>query len=201
MKLWPFGNKLETRQEGYTDALINAIVSRVTGKSLVTPSATAALEACAGTVGRGFMSAEISGPDALSQAFTPSTMELIGRALIRRGELVFLVDTSSGMLRLIPAQTHDVQGGPFPSEWEYRVTLGGPSRTHTYDYVPATSVLHFKYGCDPATPWRGHGPMDIAALSGKLSAETIGQLADEASGPVGRLLGFQLTERTRLLPD
>ena len=32
--------------------------------------------------------------------------------------------------------------------------------------------------------------MDVAALSGKLSAETIGQLGDEVSGPVGRLLGI-----------
>ena len=185
---WPW-NKLETRSEGYTDTLVAAIVSRVTGKSLVTPSATAALEACSGTVGRGFMAAEINGPDALAQAFTPSTMELIGRALIRQGQIVFLIDTSAGRLQLIPAQTHDVEGGPFPSEWEYRVTLGGPSRTHTYDYVPATSVLHFRYACDPATPWRGHGPIEVAALSGKLSAETVAQLADESSGPVGRLLG------------
>ena len=185
---WPW-NKLETRSEGYTDTLVAALVSRVTGKSLVTPSATAALEACAGTTGRAFMAAEVGGPESLTQAFTPSVMEMIGRSLIRQGQVVFLVDTSEGMLRLLPAQTHDVEGGPFPSEWEYRLTLGGPSRTHTYDSVPASSVLHFRYGCDPATPWRGHGPLDIAALSGKLSAETIGQLADEASGPVGRLLG------------
>ena len=52
-------------------------------------------------------------------------------------KLVFLIDTSSGNLRLLPAETHDVEGGPFPEEWEYRLTLGGPSRTVTYDYVPA----------------------------------------------------------------
>ena len=189
MKLWPFG-KLATRQEGYTDTLVAALVSRVTGKSQVTPSATAALESCAGVTGRGFMAAEVTGPEALTQAFSPGCMELIGRALIRQSQIVFLIDTSAGRLQLIPAQTHDVEGGPFPSEWEYRVTLGGPSRTHTVDFVPAQSVLHFRYACDPSTPWRGHGPLDVAALSGKLSAETVNQLADEASGPVGRLLGI-----------
>ena len=189
MKLWPFG-KLETRQEGsYTNALIASIVSRVSGKSLVTPSATAALEACAGTVGRAFMAAEIGGPEALTQAFTPSIMEMIGRALIREDQIVFLLDTSTGMLRLIPAQSWDIEGGPFPSDWSYRLTLGGPSRTLTYDHVPADSVIDLKYGCSPTAPWRGYSPLDIAALSGKLSAETIGHLADEASGPVGRLLG------------
>ena len=66
---------------------------------------------------------------------------------------------------------------------------GGPSRTVTYDVVSAQSVLHFRYAVDPSMPWRGNGPVQVAALSGKLSAETVRALADEASGPVGRLLG------------
>ena len=165
-------------------------MSRVQGKTLSIPTATAALEACAGTVGRGFAASEVSGPDSLTQALTPSIMEMIGRSLIRTGELVLLIDTTAGKLRLIPAETHDVEGGPFPEEWEYRLTLGGPSRTITYDFVPAQSVLHFKYAADPSTPWRGNGPIAIANLAGKLSAETVRALADESSGPIGRLLGI-----------
>ena len=187
---WPFGDKLEQRNDSYTDVLIASLVSRAQGKSLAVPSATAALEACSGTVGRGFAAAEVSGPDPIIQALTPGIMEMIGRALIRTGELVLLIDTSSGALRLIPAETHDVTGGPMPDSWEYTVTLGGPSRTITHDFVPATSVLHFKYGCDPARPWRGNGPIEVAALAGRLSAETVTALANESSGPVGRLLGI-----------
>ena len=134
--------------------------------------------------------AEVSGPDSISSALTPSILEMVGRSLIRRGEVVFLIDTTSGRLRLIPAETHDVEGGPFPEEWEYRLTLGGPSRTVTYDVVPAQSVLHFRYAVDPSTPWRGNGPVQVAALPGKLSAETVNALANESSGPVGRLLGI-----------
>ena len=192
MKFWPFGNKLETRDDSYTDVLIASLVSRAQGKSLAVPSATAALEACAGTVGRGFAASEVSGPDSLTRALTPSIMEMIGRSLIRTGELVLLIDTTAGKLRLIPAETHDVEGGPFPEEWEYRLTLGGPSRTITYDFVPAQSVLHFKYAADPSTPWRGNGPIAIANLAGKLSAETVRALADESSGPIGRLLGVPI---------
>ena len=49
MKFWPFGNKLETRQDtSYTDTLVGLLVARAQGKSLAVPSATAALEACAG---------------------------------------------------------------------------------------------------------------------------------------------------------
>ena len=191
MKLWPFGNNLETRQDSsYSDTLIAALVSRAQGKSLSIPTATAALEACAGLTGRGFASAEVTGPEALTTALSPPCLELVGRSLIRRGEVVLLIDTTAGMLRLIPAETHDVQGGPFPETWEYRLTLGGPSETVTYDFVPAASVLHFRYACDASTPWRGNGPIEVANLAGKLSAQTVNALADESSGPVGRLLGI-----------
>ena len=70
------------------------------------------------------------------------------------------------------------------------MTLGGPSRTLAYDDVPAASVLHFRYAADASTPWRGNGPVQVAALAGKLSAETVRALAEESSGPVGRLLGI-----------
>ena len=187
---WPFGNNLEMRAESYTDTLVGLLVGRAQGKSLAVPSATAALEACAGTVGRGFAASEVKGPDSLAKALTPGVLELVGRSLIRRGEVVFLIDTTAGKLRLIPAETHDVEGGPFPEEWEYRLTLGGPSKTVTHDFVPAASVLHFRYAVDASTPWRGNGPIAVANLAGRLSAETVNALANESSGPVGRLLGI-----------
>ena len=189
MKIWPFGNKLETRAS-YTDAVVTALLGRAQGATKGIPTATAALEACVGVCGRGFAASEVSGPESLTRALTPGTMELIGRSLIRYGEVVFLIDTQAGKLRLIPAETHDVEGGPFPEEWEYRLTLGGPSRTMTYDLVPAQSVLHFRYAVDAATPWRGNGPIAVANLAGRLSAETVNALANESSGPVGRLLGI-----------
>ena len=53
-------------------------------------------------------------------------------------------------------------------------------------------MLHFRYAVDPSTPWRGNGPVEVAALAGRLSAETetVRALGDESSGPVGRLLGI-----------
>ncbi len=189
MKLWPFGH--ETRDDSYTDAIVAAITARVAGgQAIALPSATGALEACAGVVGRGFASAEVGGRDAVTDALTPSIMELVGRSLIRVGEVVFLMDTTGGRMQILPCETWDVEGGPFPDSWEYRLTLGGPSRTLTYNFVPSTSVLHFRYACDAATPWRGNSPLEVATLAGRLSAETVNQLADESSGPVGRLLGI-----------
>ena len=180
---WPFGKDLETRAESsYGDAVIAALVGRAEGRTLAVPSGTGALEACSGLVGRAFAASEVAGADSLTRVLTPGVLEMIGRSLIRQGEIVFYVDSSSGSLRLVPAETHDVVGGPFPEEWEYHLTLGGPSRTVTYDDVPAQSVLHFRYAADPATPWRGNGPIQVAALAGRLSAETVRALGDEASG-------------------
>ena len=187
---WQFW-KNETRAEGnYTDALIAALLGRAAGKNTAYPSATGALEACAGTTGRAFMACEVSGRPALVDALTPGCLETIGRSLIRSGESVWRIDSTGGVLRLLPAQSWDVEGGPLPDSWEYRLTLGGPSRTYTYDYVPADSVLHFRYACDTARPWVGNGPLDVAMLAGTLSAETMAALGDESSGPRGALLGL-----------
>ena len=47
------GPPFEKRESGnYSDTLINAILSRAQGKTLAIPAATAALEMCAGVVGR-----------------------------------------------------------------------------------------------------------------------------------------------------
>ena len=51
-------------------------------------------------------------------------------------------------------------------------------------------MLHFRYAVDASTPWRGNGPIAVANLAGRLSAETVNALANESSGPVGRLLGI-----------
>ena len=191
MKIWPFGNKMETRAEtSYTDALIGALVNRAQGKTLAIPSATASLEMCASLVGRGFLAAEIAGRESVVDVLVPDLLEMIGRALIRRGEVVYMIDMGSGQLRLLPAASWDVTGGPDPSTWSYRLSLSGPSTTMTYDEVDPERVLHFKYASDPSSPWRGNSPMDIASLAGKLSSETARQLGEESSGSVGRLLSI-----------
>ena len=148
---------------------------------------TSLTQMCAGVVGRSFASAEASGRPGVVEALTPDCLEMVGRGLVRHGEVVFMIDTSAGMLKLLPAQSWDVDGDPDPDSWEYRITLGGPSRTFTHDHVPAASVLHFRYAADPARPWRGNSPMDVATLAGKLSAETVNALANESSGPVGSI--------------
>ena len=188
---WPWQREIETRADSsYTDALVAAITANAGGRSIAFPTATAALETCAGFIGRAFAAAEVRSRSGLADALDPVTMAMIGRALIRRGEIVFLIraDMERGVY-LLPCASHDVDGGPDPATWVYRCTVGGPDRTFTYSEIPASGVLHLSYGRDPERPWRGYGPLYTASLAGRLSASTAKALADEAGGPVGSLLG------------
>ena len=181
--------RLEQRADSsYTDTLVASLVSNVTGGKAANLYATAALEACAGLVGRAFAAAEVNAPPAIAAALTPSLLELIGRSLIRRGEILFAIDTESGRLQLHPASSHDIEGSYDPSAWRYRLNLAGPSRISTRRRVEAGGVVHVMYSRDPERPWRGNGPLQVAQLAGKLSAETARALSDEASGSVGHLL-------------
>lgn len=184
---WPW-SKRETRAESsYTEALVALLAANAGGEEAVT-SATGALEACAGFVGRGFASADVDAPGAVQDLLTPACLSMVGRALIRRGEIVLLIRVMEGRVVLLPVQSHDILGGPDPDSWVYRCTVNGPDVSNTYETVPAASVIHVRYAVDPERPWRGYGPLDVALLAGRLSAETANALADEAGMPRGALL-------------
>lgn len=186
---WPWARGIEQRADSsYTDALVASITANAGGEVTAYPTATGALEACASFCGRGFASAEVKAAENIQAVLDPTTLNMIGRALIVRGELVLMISTTGGRLKLLPAASHDVDGDGDPSSWAYRLTIGGPERTHTYESVPSTGVLHFRYSVSPETPWRGSGPLQIAQLAGRLSAGTAAALADESSGPRGSFL-------------
>ena len=98
------------------------------------------------------------------------------------------MEVRGGRLMLIPASSWDVHGDVDPASWTYRLTLGGPSRLTTIDPVAAGSMVHIRLQADPENPWRGVSPLASAAIAGRLSAETMQALSDEASGPRGMLL-------------
>lgn len=183
---------LETRADSsYTDSLVSALLRQARGQSAnpALVSATSAMEACAGKIGLSFAACEISGPDAIVAALTPDLMMMVGRALIRRGELVLWIDTSTGNLQLLPVMSHNVSGNADPSSWRYEMTLPGPSGTQTA-YAFADGVIHLRYSADPEHPWRGTGPLQVAYLAGQLSAETVAALTDESAGPRGSFLSL-----------
>ena len=181
--------EVETRESSYTQTLIAAIQQQTLGRvaNPANPAALGAVETCAGLWGRCMASAEMGGPDVITAALTPSFLALVGRCLVRDGEVVFRIDTSSGRLLLTPAMSFSVTGGPDPSGWEYLTQTSGPSESVSVS-LPADSVLHFKYATEAASPWRGISPLTVAYLAGALGAETVKALSDESSGPRGSFL-------------
>ena len=185
--IWPFKRR-EVRESGggYEASLLAAFEAAATATPA--PTATGALQAASGLVSRCFAAATVDGPANLAAAVTPDVLSLIGRALIRRGEIVFSINVDpAGHVRLAVAGHHDVYGPPDPAEWTYRVSEYGPSGTVTR-MLPAAAVVHPRFEADPIRPWCGIGPLQSAALAGKLSAETVAALADAESGPRGGLL-------------
>ena len=190
---WPWQH-VETRAVGYSDDLLAYLTRRAEGDGAVgETTATGALESCAGITGRLFAAADVTATSpTVAAALSPDLLTLIGRSLIRAGELVCFLDVSGDELAIMPAQTHSIAGGPMPSSWEYDVMLAGPTRTQSYTHIPAQRILHFTYSTQAATPFRGNSPLEVAALAGRLSASTIKTLADEAGGPLANLFGVPL---------
>ena len=188
MKL-PWTKTENYQDSSYTDALVAALIRQVRGRTAGTAltSETGALESAAGLVGRAFMACEVSGEAMYVKALTPQVMEMIGRGLVRRGDLVFYLDTSDG-LHLLPAQTHSIDGGPMPSSWTYDLSLAGPGELTTMRPVSAEGVVHFKYGVDIERPWRGNPPLGVARAIGDLVAEATTYLTQESGSPRGSFL-------------
>ena len=115
--MWPFFNRREVRESSLTDALVSQIVANAGGAVSPRPTATGALEACAGLIGRAFSAASVEGPAMLTAPITASVLNLIGRELVRRGEVVFNVDVPVDALQLTPSADWDVQGGFDPEAW------------------------------------------------------------------------------------
>ena len=184
---WPWF-KREKRESSFTDTLIQTIVEQASGSTLAKPASTGALEASASIIARCFAAATVAGPDQFIAALGPSTLSMIGRSLIRQGEILFAIEVAEGRVMLIPAASWDVEGDHDPASWRYRLVLGGPSRLTTLEPVPSEGMIHIRLQSDPSQPWRGVSPLASAAIAGRLSAETMQSLADEASGPRGFLL-------------
>ena len=197
MRLNPFGyvselreriDDLETREGSYTDAIIASLTQVATGETKANSTATAAVEACSGLVARAFVTAEIESTDTIQQLITPACLAMIGRELIRHGEILYLIDLTDGVLDLLPVQTYEIDGGHRRDSWVYKVTIVGPDQTTTYETVRSDGIIHLTYATEPGRPWKGISPLTAAHLSGRLSAETIAALGDESSGPRGQFV-------------
>ena len=170
----------------YTSALAEAFEGGAASRA--TSDATAALETAASAYGRCFAAARVSPSGPRTDWLTPAVLNLIGRQLIRRGELLARLYVREGMVMAAMAGSWYVHGQEHDrTTWRYQLTEYGPSGSRVR-WSPAESVIHTQYAYDPARPWWGLGPLHVASADGRLHAETTAALADEASGPRGSLL-------------
>ena len=100
-----------------------------------------------------------------------------------------LIEVVDGAVELRPVGSWDVRGGPREADWWYRCDLWGPNGSDTV-YAPSAGVIHVLYSHDASRPHYGLGPIQVAHQAGRLSAETVTALADEAGRPRGSFLAL-----------
>ena len=170
---------------GYTEtALLDQFTRAISGN--VRHGALGGLQCAAGAVARAFAAAEVEGDDGL---LDPATLYQMGYDLVREGETVWLLEAGTGRLRLSRASTgSDVyQGAAAEASWTYRLTLPGPSITHTVR-ASADQVIHIRQNSDPTCPWRGRSGLAVAQASGGLAATLVRALTAEGEVPVTRII-------------
>lgn len=168
---------IETRSmsgAGYTSALMAAREGWLAGASGM-GELTSAAQASVSLWEAGLSLADVKGADILSRR----VMALAARSLALRGEAVFLISD-----RLIPATDWDIstRNGE-PRAYRLGIPEIGGGRRET---ALAGEVLHFRIGCDAATPWAGSSPLARAKLSGQLLQEITTALCDVfRDAPIG----------------
>ena len=75
----------------------------------------AALEFAAGLIGRSLAMAETSGNSIAASVITPAFLQSVGRALVRRGEIVYGIEVAGGKIQLSTASFWDIEGNPQPN--------------------------------------------------------------------------------------
>ena len=170
----------------FTDAITAAFEEGAARSA--SADATAAVETAASAYGRCFAAARVAPEGPRTRWITPAVLNLAGRELIRRGELPMRLYVRGGSVRGAVAGSWYVHGREHDrGGWRYQLTEYGPSGSRTR-WVPADAVVHLQYAFDPARPWLGLSPVQVAAADGRLHANTVAALSEEAGGPRGHLL-------------
>ena len=182
MRFLPWRRQPETRAEAsYTDLLTAQLEANA---SYPFPARLAAIEIASGLYARAFASCRVT---PASSPVTPAMLAQAARSLILRGETVYAIDIRAGAVTLTPAGSWDIEGGPDPETWRYRLDLFGPSGNVKRE-LPAASVVHLTYATDPAQPWHGRGPWYYSSETVQLASWLERRLREEARASVGQLL-------------
>ena len=173
----------------YTTDRLGAITASYASGPAAVATATAAVEIAAGVWGRALSLAIVTPQTARTRAISPAVLELAGRSLARRGQVVFDLEVDAGGdLVLLPCAASNVLiGSPDPATWIYSLQCYGPSSTVTR-YRPRDGVVHLAANVSPERPWQGRAPWQTAQLTGALLAGVERQLAGESESASGYVL-------------
>ncbi|ARN80929.1 phage portal protein [Methylocystis bryophila] len=142
---------------GFTAEIVAARSQYLSGKSGL-GELTATAQSCVSLWENGFALADVVGTDVLDRR----KMALIGRALALRGEALFLIRDGD----LIPCSDWDLRTRDAePVAYRLSIPEAGGGRTET---ALAAEVLHFRIGCNPATPYAGTAPLRRAMLTASM---------------------------------
>ncbi len=167
----------ETREANYADTVVAALVASASGAGSHDVALTAAAEIARSQWGRAFAAAR-------SDVLAPWALEMLGRALVSPGEIVFL--RAGG--ELIPVAAHDIFGvGARPDDWKYRITINAPVGQLTRE-VGYHDVAHFRLRATPEAPWQGRSAWAACPTTASLAARLESSLANEERAGVGAVV-------------
>lgn len=169
----------ETRAEGYTDLITEAILNAANAET-ASASETATAHACASLWARTLSSAVVEGDGG---AVTPAWLHSLGTDLIVQGQHLSLIDVSeSGAVRLRRSSSWDVNGDADPQTWRYRADLPGPSGSVTRS-APSDGVVWIPWRASASEPWRGVSPLGGATSTALTALER--SISQESATPTG----------------
>ena len=164
---------------GYGDLVLSGLESIVSGDT-ANVLRTTAMESASGMWARALAAATVTGDRG---ALTRRVRHMIGRSLIRAGEIVFAIRVDAGRVVLDPCSTFEVL-----PDWRYRVEVPEPGGRFVAATHPREGVCHFIWTSDAREPWRGRSPLGSASLGGRLAANVESKLADETGAPSALIL-------------
>ena len=157
---------LEHRADGYTNAVVDALLSQAAGSGTAHPTATSAVQTAVRMIADPFSTARVQGgPPGLSGRLLVSLV----RSLMVRGNWVALIEVGpAGEITLTPAASWKVSGTA--SRWLYELEIPTPQGSAIRRRASFEGVLHARINSLPSKPWQGRAPWQCCELDSQALA-------------------------------
>ena len=176
-----FGQKTENRATDYTSLILAGLAAANLG-STSKADALSVVESCVSLICDPLLVAEVEG-----LAIPRHTLYTMARDLLRNGNAIYAINTTTGQLRLERAYFYDVIGdSPHAEDWLYRLEIAAPGGT-IRKTLPSTSVIALHLNAPSKSPWAGLPPWASAPLTASALAELEQAVKEESHIAAGRI--------------